>query len=120
MGGSKSSSSNTTNQYDQSLNFNLESNGGAMSLGKILTDNAIDNSVTQNNYNLASDEKVGELSEALQSQAQSTAKAVNEQKNTTNEIVNSLQSTAKTNTIMISAVACAALIGSVYMLKRRK
>ena len=116
MGGSKKSTSTTTNMYDQSFNMNSENS----TIGKVMMDNAVDQSVTTNNYNLASDEKIGELSQALAQQASKTAEAVSEQKNTTNEIVNSLQSTAKTNTVMISTVAAIALIGGAYVLVKRK
>ncbi|MDR3178402.1 MAG: hypothetical protein LBT96_05410 [Campylobacteraceae bacterium] len=113
MGKSKSSSSNTTNNYDQSQNANFENVQKAMN-------NSVDNSTTNYNYNLASDNAIGNLSNALQTQAAQTAEAVTTQKNVTNEIVNSLQSTAKTNTVMISTVAATALIGGAYVLSKRK
>jgi TRAP-type uncharacterized transport system fused permease subunit len=116
MGGSKKSTTTTTNMYDQSTNFNNEGSIGNVLMGETITAEL----TTTNNYNLASDEKIGELSQVLAGQSAATAAAVTEQKNTTNEIVNSLQSTAKTNTIMIAAVASVGIIGGVYVFSKRR
>ncbi|MDR1976521.1 MAG: hypothetical protein LBQ18_05965 [Campylobacteraceae bacterium] len=116
MGGSKSSSSSN---YDYSVTDNSTSQNFE-GVGKALTGNAVDASVTTNNYNLASDKAIGDLSTALAQQASATTKAVAEQKSVTNEIVNSIEGTKKTNMLMISIVAATVLLGGGYLIATRK
>jgi hypothetical protein len=112
---SSKSSSSTTNNYDlrdMSTNQNFEN------VGKILEGNAIDASTTTTNYNFGTGDKaISDLGNILATQAE---QSVQVQKTTTNEIVNSLQSTAKTNTVMISITALAAVLGGTYFMTKRR
>jgi uncharacterized protein YaaQ len=120
--GSSKSSSNANYDYsikDYSTNQNFEN------VGKVLSGNAVDSSTTNTTYNFgASDKAMQDLGSVLLQQSAQTSSAVAQtaqtQKAVTNEIVNSIQSTAKTNTVMIAAVAGTALVGGAYFLSKRK
>jgi hypothetical protein len=112
MGGGKSSSSTKTNYNVTDKSLTAESVSG-----KVLMENAIDQSTStvSNTYNLTPPAEIQNLAAAVTEQAQTTAQVTT---STTNEIVNSLQSTNKT--IAISIAAAVALVGIVYLKRGKK
>jgi LPXTG-motif cell wall-anchored protein len=114
-GSSSSSADNSVHITDNSTTQNFEN------VGKLLSDGSIDASSTTYNYNLASDEKLDTLANALQNQSTSTAAVAKEAQESTNTIVASLQQT-KSSMFTFAGIALIAITGifALLIFKRKK